>query len=62
MRMILFLLFATLRDTFRRRVALQLELLAQRQQLAVLTRKTARPCLRSADRLFWVLLLSWESE
>ena len=41
MRTILFLLFATLRDTFRRRVALQLELLAQRQQLAVLTRKTA---------------------
>lgn len=56
MRTILFLLFATLRDTFRRRAALQLELLAQRQQLAVLTRKTARPCLRSADRLFWVLL------
>ncbi len=56
MRMILFLLFATLRDTFRRRAALQLELLAQRQQVAVLTRKPARPCLRSADRLFWVLL------
>ena len=56
MRTILFLLFATLRDTFRRRAALQLELLAQRQQLAVLKRKTARPCLRSADRLFWVLL------
>jgi len=34
MRTILFLLFATLRDTFRRRAALQLELLAQRQQLA----------------------------
>ena len=56
MRTILFLLLTFLRDTFRTRAALQLELLTQRQQLAVLTRKPARPCLRSADRLFWVLL------
>ncbi len=60
MRTILFLLFTTLRDTFRRRAALQLELLAQRHQLAVLTRKNARPRSRPADRLFWVLLsLLW---
>jgi hypothetical protein len=56
MRMILFLLFATLRDTFCMRAALQLELLAQRQQLVVLTRKSTPPRLRPADRLFWVLL------
>ena len=60
MRTIFHLLFATLRDTFRGRAALQLELLAQRHQLAVLTRKNARPRLRPADRMFWVLLsLLW---
>ncbi len=60
MRTIFHLLFATLRDTFRGRAALQLELLAQRHQLAVLTRKNARPRLRPADCMFWVLLsLLW---
>ena len=33
-----------------------LENLALRQQLAVLTRTVKRPQLRSADRLFWILL------
>ncbi len=53
---IAFLLLAILRDTLRRRVALQLEVLALRQQLATLKRSSSRPLLRSADRLFWVLL------
>ena len=53
---IAFLLLATLRDTLRRRVALQLEVLALRQQLATMKRNSSRPSLRSADRLFWVLL------
>ena len=53
---IAFLLLATLRDTFRSRVALQLEVLALRQQLATMKRSASRSSLRSADRLFWVLL------
>ena len=56
MRMIACLLLATLRDTFRSRVALQLEVLALRQQLATVKRISSRPSLRSTDRLFWVLL------
>ena len=56
MRMIACLLLATLRDTFRSRVALQLEVLALRQQLATMKRLSSRPSLRSTDRLFWVLL------
>ena len=50
------LLLATLRDTLRSRVALQLEALALRQQLATMKRSSSRPSLRSVDRLFWVLL------
>ena len=38
------------------RAALHLENLALRQQLAALDRKGARPSLRMADRLFWVVL------
>ena len=41
---------------FRSRVELALEILALRQQLAILKRKRPRPSLNSADRLFWVLL------
>ncbi len=52
------LLLATLSDTFLSRVALQLEVLALRQQLATMKRSSSRPSLRSADRLF-CLLLSW---
>ena len=47
---IAFLLLATLRDTFRSRVALQLEVLALRQQLATMKRSASRSSLRSADR------------
>ena len=56
MRMIACLLLATLRDTLRSRVALQLEVLALRQQLATMRRSSSRPSLHSVDRLFWVLL------
>src|SRR5438093_3515814 len=40
----------------RTRRSLVLETLALRQQLAVLLRSSPRPRLRTADRLFWVLL------
>ncbi len=53
---IAFLLLATLRDTLRRRVALQLEVLALRQYRATMKRSSSRSSLRSSDRLFWVLL------
>ena len=56
MRTIACLLLATLRDTLRSRIALQLEILTLRQQLATMKRSSSRSSLRSADRLFWVLL------
>ena len=40
----------------RTRQSLVLENLALRHQLAVLQRTAPRPRLRTADRLFWVLL------
>jgi transposase InsO family protein len=50
---------------FRRRVALQLEILALRHQIAVLQRSVKRPKLSSADRLLWAGLCSvwrdWQS-
>jgi hypothetical protein len=49
-----------LRTRFRRSGELLLELIILRHQLAVLERSgTRRPCLRPADRLFWVLLSRW---
>ena len=56
MHTIVYLLLSELRDTFRSRVALQLELMALRHQLTTMKRKSPRPLLRRADRLFWVLL------
>ena len=47
---------SALRDTFRGRAVLQLELLALRHQLATIKRASPRPSLRSADRLLWVIL------
>jgi len=47
---------SALRDTFRGRAVLQLELLALRHQLATLERTSPRLSLRSADRLLWVIL------
>lgn len=45
---------------FRQRVDLVLELIVLRHQLAVLQRTgTRRPCLRSGERLFWVVLSRW---
>ncbi len=50
------LLLSALRDSFRRRAALQLELIALRHQLATMKRASRRPSLRPMDRLLWVLL------
>ena len=54
--MILLLILSVLRDSFRGRAALQLELLALRHQLATLERTSSRPSLRPTDRLLWVIL------
>jgi putative transposase len=43
---------------FRRRLDLSLEVLALRQQVAVLKRKRRRPVLSPLDRLFWIVLQS----
>jgi len=56
-------LLSALRDSFRGRAALQLELIALRHQLATMKRNARRPSLRPTDRLLWVLLsrllLNW---
>ncbi len=54
--MVLLPFLSVLRDTFRGRAVLQLELLALRHQLATIQRTSPRPSLRSADRLLWVIL------
>ena len=48
--------FAWLRSFIRSRHDLGLEIVALRQQLIVLKRRTKRAHLRRSDRLFWVLL------
>ena len=53
---IVLLPLSALRDTFRSRAALQLELFALRHQLATMKRTSSRPSLRPLDRLVWVLL------
>ena len=50
------LLLSALRDSFRGRATLQLELIAVRHQPATMKRTARRPSLRPADRLLWVLL------
>ena len=50
-------LLAAIRVFFRSRSDTALEVLALRQQLAVLKRKRPRPPLNSLDRLFWTVLL-----
>jgi len=50
-------LLAALRVFFRSRSDTALEVLALRQQVAVLKRKRPRPRLSSLDRLFWTILL-----
>jgi hypothetical protein len=49
-------LLAALRVFFRNRCDTALEVLALRQQVAVLKRKRPRPTLNSLDRLFWTTL------
>ena len=50
------LLWISLRTLLARRVDLAMENLALRQQLTILSRKTARPSLRNRDRFFWVVI------
>jgi transposase InsO family protein len=50
------LLLSALRDSFRGRAALQLELIALRHQLVTMKRVSRRPSLRPTDRMLWVLL------
>jgi hypothetical protein len=49
-------LLAAIRVFFRRRVNTSLEVLALRQQVAVLKRMRPRPSLNRFDRLFWITL------
>ena len=49
-------IFAVIRVFCRSRSDMALEILALRQQVAVLKRKRPRPPVRSLDRLFWTLL------
>jgi putative transposase len=49
-------ILAIIRVFFRSRSDTALEILALRQQLAVLKRKRPRPPLRSLDRMFWTML------
>ena len=50
------LLFSLARSFFAPRLELMAEILALRQQLAILNRTANRPSLRFQDRLFWVTL------
>jgi transposase InsO family protein len=56
MHKIIEILLAVFREIFLDRAALHTEILALRQQVAVLKRKRPRPSLRMADRVFWVIL------
>ena len=49
-------ILSVLRDTFRSRTLLQLELLALRHQLTTIKRTSPRPSLQFADRLLWMIL------
>jgi transposase InsO family protein len=56
----IFSILAAIRVFFRNRSDIALEVLALRQQVAVLKRKRPRPTLNSLDRLFWTFLrCSW---
>jgi len=52
-------MLAVVRVFFRSRGDTALEVLALRQQVAVLQRKRPRPLLNSLDRLFWTTLLNF---
>ena len=53
---VLWAFFASIRDNFRSRAALQIEILALRHQLGVLQRSVKRPRLAKSDRFFWAWL------
>jgi hypothetical protein len=53
---LLLALLPAVRVFFRSRTATALEVVALRQQVAVLKRKRPRPHLSSFDRLFWIAL------
>ena len=53
---VILLLLSSLRDNFRGRAALQLELIALRHQPATMKRNLRRPPWRPTDRLRWALL------
>ena len=55
-------LLAACRVFFRSRQDLALEILALRQQVAVLKRKHPKPRLRVHDRIFWILLRRFRSQ
>ena len=50
------LVSSLLRALLANRAALAMEILALRQQLAVLERSVKRPALRQRDRIFWAWL------
>ena len=56
MHKIINMLISVFREIVLGRAALHTEILALRQQGAVLKRKRPRPSLRKADRVFWVIL------
>ena len=53
---VLVFLITTIGFLFRSRLALQVEILALRHQLAVCQRTDQRPRLKSADRVLWAWL------
>jgi len=56
MIVLLYALLGTTRSSLKSQRELTLENLALRQQLAILHRKSKRPKLHEADRVFWVAL------
>ena len=56
------LLILAIAATFRPKSLLIAENLCLRQQLLVLQRRHPRPCLRNADRRFWILASRWLSD
>jgi hypothetical protein len=50
------ILLTSVLDWFRSRLAMQMELIALRHQVAVYKQSIARPTLRPTDRLLWVWL------
>ena len=59
---VLRLLILVIAATFRPKALLIAENLCLREQLVVLQRRQPRPCLRNADRRFWILASRWFSD